>query len=190
MVRKGLLFLIVVIMVVAVAGVFAEDKGSSPVSTSSKDTLSTPVQKSISAPKASPTPKPKETPEPKPQKLWVFKDFGSSHCIPCKKMMPVLKELAEEYKGVLKVEFLELRENMQEARKYGVIVIPTQFLVDPEGEVRWKHIGFIPMEQIEKVLAKHGIKKPKKPPKSESTQTETGLNSKQEKKEDKKGGKK
>lgn len=78
-------------------------------------------------------------------------DFGRGECIPCKKMMPVLDELAEKHKGRIVVRYLELKipENRERAGKMGVRVIPTQILVDARGEEAIRHEGFWPLEDIE-----------------------------------------
>ena len=103
-----------------------------------------------------------EAHHPQKQKLWTLKEFGSNRCIPCRKMKPLLVEITNEYKGVLKVEILEIKDHLEEAKKYGITLIPTQVLLDPKGNVQWKHVGFIPKEDVESVLHEKGIKKPEK----------------------------
>jgi len=104
----------------------------------------------------------KVTLTPQKQKLWTLKEFGSNRCIPCRKMKPILAEIANEYKGILEVEVLEIKDHLEEAKKYGIMLIPTQVLLDPKGNVQWRHIGFIPKEDLESVLHEKGIKKPEK----------------------------
>lgn len=99
---------------------------------------------------------------PQKQKLWTLKEFGSNRCIPCRKMKPILTEITNEYKGVLKVEVLEIKDHLEEAKKYGIMLIPTQVLLDPKGNVQWKHVRFIPKEDVESVLHEKGIRKPEK----------------------------
>ena len=103
-----------------------------------------------------------EAQHPQKQKLWTLKEFGSNRCIPCRKMKPLLAEIANEYKGVLKVEVLEINDHLEEAKKYGITLIPTQVLFDPKGNVQWKHVGFIPKEDLESVLHEKGVKRPEK----------------------------
>ncbi len=38
----------------------------------------------------------------------TFLEIGSVNCIPCRMMQPIMKEIAEEYKGIVKVEFYDL----------------------------------------------------------------------------------
>jgi thioredoxin 1 len=89
----------------------------------------------------------------------VLKEIGSSVCIPCRKMKPILEAIAREYAGTLKVEILEARDHLDQAQKYKVFAIPTQVLVDAEGKVLWKHLGFISKDDLEKVLLQNGIEK-------------------------------
>lgn len=103
------------------------------------------------------------TQTPQKQKLWTLKEFGSNQCIPCRQMKPVLKKIASEYEGVVEVQVLEIKEYLAEAQKYRVMLIPTQILLDPQGDVQWQHVGFIPKESLELVLHEKGIKKPDKP---------------------------
>ncbi len=72
-------------------------------------------------------------------------DLGAHKCVACKKMTPVLDELAQEYQGVFAVEFVDVwqKENRDTAVKYKVRMIPTQIFFDAEGEELWRHVGFL-----------------------------------------------
>ena len=63
-------------------------------------------------------------------------EFGSSTCIPCKEMKPILEELAKEYEGKLNVVIVEVYEQMDLTRQYGIMAIPTQIVFDSEGQER------------------------------------------------------
>ncbi len=75
-------------------------------------------------------------------------DLGADKCIPCKMMVPVLEELKKEYAGRLKIEVIDVWENPDEVRRYGIKVIPTQIFYDASGQELFRHEGFIPMEDI------------------------------------------
>jgi len=79
--------------------------------------------------------------------LW---DFGAKKCIPCKKMAPILDQLAEEYKRRFTVKFIDvwLTENISEAKKYKIKSIPTQIYFDKNGNELWRHTGFISKNAI------------------------------------------
>ncbi len=71
-------------------------------------------------------------------------DLGAHKCVPCKKMAPILEELARDYKGVFEVEFVDVwqSENRERAMQYKVRMIPTQIFFDAEGKELWRHVGF------------------------------------------------
>lgn len=66
--------------------------------------------------------------------LPVLVDLYADWCGPCKRMAPVVEEIATEYDGKLKVGKCNIDENMQVAQKYRVASIPT-FLFFKGGEV-------------------------------------------------------
>ncbi len=75
-------------------------------------------------------------------------DLGADKCIPCKMMAPILEELKSEYEGTLKVEFIDVWKNPDEAPKYGIKLIPTQIFFDASGKERFRHEGFMSKEDI------------------------------------------
>ena len=86
-------------------------------------------------------------------------ELGSSGCIPCDKMVPILEELREDYKGKLSVEFFDVRKDNEPAQKYRIRLIPTQIFLDAEGNEFFRHEGFFAKEDIDKVLADMGVAK-------------------------------
>jgi thioredoxin 1 len=99
----------------------------------------------------------KKAPKPAPKQLPRLVDLGAGKCIPCKMMAPILEELAREYKGKLKVEFIDVWQNPEAARKYGVRVIPTQIFYDEKGEEFFRHEGFYSKEDILRKFKDQGI---------------------------------
>ena len=75
-------------------------------------------------------------------------DLGSTTCIPCKMMAPVLEELKKEYAGRMQVEFIDVNENPDAANPFGIKLIPTQVFLDASGKELWRHEGFISKEDI------------------------------------------
>ncbi|HUW57921.1 MAG TPA: organomercurial lyase [Planctomycetota bacterium] len=75
-------------------------------------------------------------------------DLGSTTCIPCKMMAPILEDLKKDYAGRLQVEFIDVVVNPQAAKPYGIKLIPTQIFFDAEGKELWRHEGFISKEDI------------------------------------------
>jgi len=75
-------------------------------------------------------------------------DLGSTTCIPCKMMAPILEELKKEYAGRLQVEFLDVMANPDAATPYKISLIPTQIFFDASGKERFRHEGFFSKEDI------------------------------------------
>ncbi len=84
-------------------------------------------------------------------------DLGAGTCIPCKMMKPIFEELEKEYKGRANIILLEISDHRDLARKYGVRVMPTQIFIDTEGNVYWRHEGFLSKDAIIKKLKEMGV---------------------------------
>ena len=81
-------------------------------------------------------------------KLPKLLDLGATKCIPCKMMAPILEELKKEYAGKMKVEFIDVWENEDAGKQYGVEMIPTQIFYDANGKELFRHTGFFGKEDI------------------------------------------
>jgi len=75
-------------------------------------------------------------------------ELGSVSCIPCKMMAPILDELRKEYAGRLQADFIDVNQDRDAARKFGIRVIPTQVFLDAGGKELFRHEGFFPKEEI------------------------------------------
>jgi len=75
-------------------------------------------------------------------------DIGSTTCIPCKKMAPILDALAREYVGIFEVEFIDTRVNKNIAEEYGIRLIPTQIFFNRQGLELYRHEGFMGRDDI------------------------------------------
>ncbi|MEI6501511.1 MAG: thioredoxin family protein [Armatimonadota bacterium] len=84
-------------------------------------------------------------------------DLGSTTCIPCKQLAPILEELKKEYKGKVSVEFLDVTKDPAAADQYKITVIPTQIFIDKDGKEVFRHEGFYPKADILAQFAKMGI---------------------------------
>jgi thioredoxin 1 len=85
-------------------------------------------------------------------------DLGSTVCIPCKMMAPILEELKKEYEGRLQVEFIDVMANPDAGAPYKISLIPTQIFFDTSGKERFRHEGFFSKDDLEKKLAEMGVK--------------------------------
>jgi thioredoxin 1 len=90
----------------------------------------------------------------------TFIELGSVNCIPCKQMQPVMKSIEKKYGNQVKVIFYDVwkSEQKQFAQKYGVQLIPTQVFLDANGKEFFRHQGFYPEKEIDKLLQTKGVK--------------------------------
>ena len=89
-----------------------------------------------------------QTPIPSVSGLPRLVELGSTTCIPCQMMKPILDELTVEYNGKLDVIFVDVMKNADEAKKYNIEVIPTQVFVDASGNELFRHVGVISKADI------------------------------------------
>ncbi|MEE8886284.1 MAG: thioredoxin [Eubacteriales bacterium] len=81
----------------------------------------------------------------------VLVDFYADWCGPCQMMGPVVKDLAEEYDGRVKVGKINTDEEQELAIRYGVSSIPN-FVIIKNGQVVDRVIGGVPAEVLEDKL--------------------------------------
>jgi thioredoxin 1 len=55
----------------------------------------------------------------------VLVDFSAAWCGPCKKLDPIIAELAKDYAGRVKVAHVDVDRARQTAIKYGILSVPT-----------------------------------------------------------------
>ncbi|MDD5440365.1 MAG: thioredoxin family protein [Candidatus Omnitrophica bacterium] len=91
----------------------------------------------------------------------TFVELGSVNCIPCKKMKPIVDAIEKEYAGKVRVVFHDVwrPEGSPYGYLYGIRLIPVQVFLDKNGKEIARHEGYFPKDDIEKLLADHGITK-------------------------------
>ena len=77
----------------------------------------------------------------------VLVDYWAEWCGPCKAIAPVLDEVAKEYSGKLKVAKVNVDENQEIPRKYGIRGIPTLMLFK-NGNVEAQKVGALSKSQL------------------------------------------
>jgi thioredoxin 1 len=77
----------------------------------------------------------------------VLVDFSAVWCQPCKMLDPVVKQLAGEWDGKVKVVKIDADENPGLVMQFGVMGIPT-LLFFKGGEVKERVTGFMPKEKL------------------------------------------
>lgn len=114
-------------------------------------------------------PQPNAAPEPTPpaepvaeakaatQPLPQFVNLGADRCVPCRKMIPVRKAIAEDYAGQIEVSFIDVWKDRSAGEKYKPRIIPTQILLDAQGKELFRHEGYWPKEAIVAKFQELGI---------------------------------
>jgi len=70
----------------------------------------------------------------------VLVDFWAEWCGPCKMIAPILEEIAEDHAGKLRVGKVNVDENLDIARRFEVLSIPTLILFK-DGEAQHRIVG-------------------------------------------------
>jgi thioredoxin 1 len=86
--------------------------------------------------------------------LPVLVDFTAGWCPPCKMIDPIVKELAQDWEGKVKVVKLDADLNPDTMIKFGVLGIPTLILFRG-GQVRERLTGYQPKEKLLTKLSPH-----------------------------------
>ena len=85
-------------------------------------------------------------------------DLGAQKCIPCKMMAPIMEELEKEYKDRAAIVFIDVWENPDAGREFGIRSIPTQIFYDADGKEILRHEGFFDKASIVAELQKLMVK--------------------------------
>lgn len=90
----------------------------------------------------------------------TFIELGSTRCIPCQQMQPVLKSVEEKYGKQVKVVFHDVwtEAGAPYGKQYNIEAIPTQVFLDENGKEFFRHVGYFPEEELVKVLKGKGVK--------------------------------
>ncbi len=86
----------------------------------------------------------------------IFVDLGSTSCVPCIEMKPILEDLQKNYSPYFHTLFIDVNKDPEVSRSLGVQFIPTQIFYDAEGVEKYRHVGFFSKEDILSVLAMNG----------------------------------
>jgi thioredoxin 1 len=85
-------------------------------------------------------------------------DLGAKKCIPCKMMAPIMEKMEKKYDGKAAIVFIDVWENPEQARRFGIRGIPTQIFYDANGKEVTRHVGFMPEDAIVQALSQLGVK--------------------------------
>jgi thioredoxin 1 len=84
----------------------------------------------------------------------VLVDFWADWCVPCHMVSPVVEEIGRDRPEDLKVAKLNVDDNPESARRYGVMSIPTLILFKGGQEV-CRVVGAKPKDAILREMQEH-----------------------------------
>ena len=84
----------------------------------------------------------------------VLVDFWATWCGPCRKLGPVVDEIAEAYDGKVKFVKINVEESLETAKKYSISGLPS-LLVFKNGEAVERMAGLMPKSTIISNIEKH-----------------------------------
>jgi len=84
----------------------------------------------------------------------VLVDFSAVWCGPCKMLDPVVKQLAGEWDGKVKVVKIDADQNPNILMQYSVLGIPT-LLFFKDGEIKERVTGYLPKDKLVAKFSPH-----------------------------------
>jgi thioredoxin 1 len=84
----------------------------------------------------------------------VLVDFWAEWCVPCHMVSPVVEEIARDHAELLKAVKMNVDDNPDTARTYGVMSIPT-LIVFKNGEEKARVVGARGKEAILREIEPH-----------------------------------
>jgi len=87
-------------------------------------------------------------------------DFYADWCGPCKKVAPILEELAQEYDGKIIIYKIDTEKEKELAGAFGIRSIPSLLFIPASGQPQMAQ-GALPKEQFVKVINEFLLKEEK-----------------------------
>jgi thioredoxin len=89
---------------------------------------------------------------------WVYEgtmpcvvDFYADWCKPCKLIAPIMEELAEEYKGKVKIYKVNTEQQRELSQLFGIRSIPSVLFIPMDGKPQMT-TGALPKETFKQVI--------------------------------------
>ena len=81
-------------------------------------------------------------------------DFWATWCGPCKRMAPLVEQLAEQYADRVNIGKCDIEEAEELAAQFGVTSIPTVVLLTASGEQTGRLVGLQSKAKLEEEIEK------------------------------------
>jgi len=92
--------------------------------------------------------------EVKNSSIPVLVDFWAPWCGPCRKIAPIIDEIAEEFQDRIKVVKLNTDENIKTAQEYSISGIPS-ILIFKNGEAVERLVGLMQKSSLQSSIEKY-----------------------------------
>ena len=88
------------------------------------------------------------------EKKTLVVDFWATWCGPCRMLAPVMEKLSDEYAGRAEFVKIDVDENPDLAREYGIMSIPC-VMVFKGGALVGKNVGFVPQSAMKEFIDRY-----------------------------------
>ena len=82
----------------------------------------------------------------------VLVDFNAPWCAPCRVQAPVIEEIAADFEGKAVIVDVNIDNNINFAKRYGVHSIPTIILFK-DGKEILRFVGLQPQEKLSRAIS-------------------------------------
>ena len=88
------------------------------------------------------------------QEVPVLVDFKADWCGPCKMMIPILKQVKQNFKDQIKIIKIDIDQTPSVAQKYAVRGVPTLILFK-KGKSVWRQSGVLQAHELNAIINSH-----------------------------------